>query len=492
MLKMDEVNKIKKAYRDGKSINEIAEKFNRSWATVKKTIDSSLKKIEDRAHRPNRKKRLVTSEVEEAVKGYLIKEDALGVKRKQRYTAYVIYKELKASGIYTGSRRHLQDVVKDQREKYGQVKKKTFLPLNFPIGTIAQFDHGECDLLINNQRVKGYLFVCSAPGTALRYCQIFPVKSSEAWGEFHERSYKFFGGVFPVSMYDNDCTLIKKIIGDERLQTRFSLALEEHYQTRSRFCNPAAGNEKGSVENGVGYCRRNYLPGLPNFSNWNEVNKALNNNCKNDITTNCHYKTERPLQEVFDEMTLKIEPFFVPYTWHRSKELLVNPLQLVEVDTHRYSVPEKFAGKHVRVNINIFDIEIFSENTRIAQYPRCFGDKQSIFHLDHYLDQLQKKPKAFWDCQAVQDHAFPSELLDIWSLIKKKTPSNKANIKFIEILLLSRRYGYEKLINAVQKALTLEIIDVSAIEKVLPNIEVDSWNCNIDQYSQLEEVNQYD
>ena len=41
------------------------------------------------------------------------------------------------------------------------------------------------------------------------------------------------------------------------------------------FCNKAAGWEKGSVENGVGYCRRNYLPGLPSFETINSLNNYL-------------------------------------------------------------------------------------------------------------------------------------------------------------------------------------------------------------------------
>ena len=43
-------------------------------------------------------------------------------------------------------------------------------------------------------RTKEYLFVASVPGQVLRYCQAFPIKATEAWGEFHERAFQFFGG----------------------------------------------------------------------------------------------------------------------------------------------------------------------------------------------------------------------------------------------------------------------------------------------------------
>lgn len=154
MLRMDEINKIKKAYLNGASVNEIAIKYSRSWLTVKRIIDTSLEELENRGRRPNKKGKVVTSEVKEAIRAYLTNEEQYRVKKKQRYTAAFIYKELKASGVYKGSIRQLQDVVKRLREECGQVKPKSYLPLKFPLGSTVQVDHGECDLIIGSQRVK--------------------------------------------------------------------------------------------------------------------------------------------------------------------------------------------------------------------------------------------------------------------------------------------------------------------------------------------------
>ena len=212
MLRMDELNKIKKAHRNGESINKIAKRFGRSWDTVKRIITTPLAGLESRGQRPNKQRTVITPEVEEAITAYLNQEEQMKVHKKQRYTAAVIFKKLKEKGVYKGKIRQIQDAVKRLREQRGQLKRKSYLPLEFALGSIAQFDHGECGLIIDKERVKGYLFVCSIPGTPLRYCQVFPVKNSEAWGEFHERSYLFFGGVFSIGVYDNDCVLVKKLL----------------------------------------------------------------------------------------------------------------------------------------------------------------------------------------------------------------------------------------------------------------------------------------
>ena len=506
MLRMDEVNKIKKAYREGTSINEISRQYARSWATVKRIVDTPLKEVDNRGQRPNKKRKVVTPEVEKAINAYLIQEEQLKVKKKQRYTAAVIYKNLKANGVYKGSVRQLQDVVKQLREKRGRVKSKSYLPLEFPLGTTAQFDHGECDLIIDNQRAKGYLFVCSIPGEVLRYCQVFPVKSREAWGGFHERSYRFFGGVLPISVYDNDTVLVEQVLGSDRKQTRFSHALEEHYQMSSRFCNPAAGNEKGSVENGVGYCRRNYLAGCPSFVDWDSVNRYLETSCSRTIDTTHHYQTKRPLKDIFDEMADQLSPLFVNYTWRRWTEAGVDSYQLVHIDTHGYSVPERYVGSSVQIGVGIFDVEIFSKNALIARHSRRFGESGSSLCLDHYLDQLTRKPGALWDCKAVQQHSFSPELLDIWQRLQQRYPEKDANRKFIEILCLGRKHGSKNLVSAAKEALRLGSVEPEVLENIiysflldlsnsnekalrqrLYHVTFDSWSCNVDQYSQLAE-----
>ena len=504
MLRMDEMNKIKKAHRNGASINEIAIKYGRSWLTVKRIVDASLEELGNRGCRPNKNCKVVTPKVETAIRAYLTKEEELRVKKKQRYTAAFIYKELKANGMYQGSIRQLQDAVKRQRVERGQVTPKSYLPLEFLLGTTAQFDHGECDLIVGGQRVQGYLFVCSIPGAALRYCQVFPVKSSEAWGEFHERSYRFFGGVLPTSVYDNDSVLVKQILGSEREQTRFSHALEEHYQMNSRFCNPAAGNEKGSVENGVGYCRRNYLAGCLSFADWDAANSHLEQSCRRTIDTDCHYKTDRPLRAIFDEMANQLDPLFVTHTWRRWTEARVDSYQLVHVDTHGYSVPERFVGGSLRVGVGIFDVEIFSDHVVIARHSRRFGEPGSSLWLNHYLDQLIRKPGALRDCPAVQQHTFVPELLEIWQRLQQRYPEKDANRKFIEVLCFGRQYGSKNLISAASAALQLGTVEPEALESIihsflsatpspsdeflrqrLQHVKFDSWNCDIDQYSQL-------
>ena len=503
---MDETNKIRKAYRNGDSINALAKRFSRSWTTIKKIVETSRGDLENRGKRPTREGKVITPEVIAEIDRYLEEEEQCKVWKKQRYTASTIFKDLRAKEVYKGSQRRLQEAVSQQRRERLQERPKGYLPLQFPLGSSLQFDHGEVDCVIGDARARFYLFVATVPGGVLRYCQLFPVKRSEAWGEFHERSYHFFGGIFPVSVYDNDCVLVKEVIGSDRLQTDFSYAMEEHYEIESRFCNPAAGNEKGAVENGVGYCRRNYLAGCPSFSNWAEVNAYLDRSCRDSIEQGVHYKTKKPLREIYEDLSSKLQLCLPSHKWRRwNNKVLVDSYQLAHVDTCGYSLPERFVGSRVRIGVSIFDIEIFCDEELVAKHSRLFGQSIDSLDLDHYLDQLHRKPGALWDCKAVQQHKFQPELLTVWKRLQDRNTPADANRKFIEILYLGRRYGTRPLVSASGIALMREVVEPDAVENILislntesrpphdkealeerlSHLDIDTWSCNIAQYDDL-------
>jgi transposase len=86
-------------------------------------------------------------------------------------------------------------------------------------------------------------------------------------------AFAFFGGVPKRILYDNTTIAVQKILGNgQRQQTVGFLALQSHYLFEQAFANVARGNEKGGVENLVGYSRRNFMVPLPAFENFEGLN----------------------------------------------------------------------------------------------------------------------------------------------------------------------------------------------------------------------------
>jgi len=196
MLRMDEFNKIRKEFHiNKKSVYQIAREYNRSWETINKIIKIPEHLIELRGKR-KRVPKVVTPDIQNKINEYIEFEHSHKVPKKQRFTASVIYKKLQEECSYKGSSRTIRAITAQIRKEFKLTTEKSFLNLDFEKGKFLQIDHGEVDLYIGQHQVRGYLFVASVPGVSLRYCQFFQTKAFESWGEFHERVFQYYGGVF--------------------------------------------------------------------------------------------------------------------------------------------------------------------------------------------------------------------------------------------------------------------------------------------------------
>ena len=84
------------------------------------------------------------------------------------------------------------------------------------------------------------------------------------------------GGVPGWIRYDNLKTAVYKILTGKRRQEQASWTFfRSHFLFGSEYVTPGRGQEKGGVENLVGYVRRNFLLLLPSFPDFGELNTYL-------------------------------------------------------------------------------------------------------------------------------------------------------------------------------------------------------------------------
>ena len=198
---------------------------------------------------------------------------------KQRHTAKRIFERLRDEHGYEGSSSQVRAAVADRRLH----SREVFVPLSQPPGE-AQFDFGEATVEIDGARCKAALAVMTLPYSDAFFVSAFPRECTETFQAGHVRAFEFFGGVPTKTAYDNTSIAVTKVMGgSERELTREFLALESHYLFRHRFCRVARGNEKGHVENLVGYSRRNFLVPVPAFDSFSSLNRHLEDRCERDL-----------------------------------------------------------------------------------------------------------------------------------------------------------------------------------------------------------------
>jgi transposase len=113
--------------------------------------------------------------------------------------------------------------------------------------------------------------------------QVFPSENQECLLTGLKRIFYHIGGVPLLIRCDNMTTAVAQVlVGTERILSEGFIRFMLHYRFEATFCNPAKGNEKGNVENKVGYTRRNMLVSVPVIVDFNEFNAELLILCDDD------------------------------------------------------------------------------------------------------------------------------------------------------------------------------------------------------------------
>jgi transposase len=189
-------------------------------------------------------------------------------------------------------------------------------------------------------RVKSALAVMSLPYSDAFFVSSFPRECTETFQAVHDNSFEFFAGVPTKIAYDNTTVAVKKVLeGPNRELTTEFLRLESHFLFTHRFCRVPRDNEKGHVENLVGYHRRNFLVPAPSFEGFAELNAYLALCCEEefDRTLREHSETKRTRLE-----TDRVAMLAFPKTAFESRKVThakTNPLSLVRFDRNDYSDP---------------------------------------------------------------------------------------------------------------------------------------------------------
>lgn len=406
MLRMAQQEYIKDLYENEElSMREIARRTGHSFQTVRKYAQ---KEDWNEEKLPN-----LEAESYPALQDYIpsidewVEEDRKAP-RKQRHTAKRIYDRLVEEQGYTGSYSSVRRYVR-KKKLVMQLASEGYLPLAHPGGE-GQVDFGECTYYDRNgSERKGYALTVSFPYSNKGYTQLYPGQNQECLLTGLQRVFEHIGGVPPVLRFDNLSAAVAQVLeGTERVLTDGFTRFKLHYRFKAEFCNPAAGNEKGNVENKVGYSRRNAFVPVPTVETFDSFNEYLWQWCEKDAQR-LHYKYKLPIQELWETdrknlLTLPENPFSV----FRYEAVNVNKYGYATIDTNKYGLAPVLAGKMVQAKIFFDHIEFFHDHQPSGKYPRSYGRDEEIYDWTQYVGTLLKKPGA------VEHTRFFRQLPQLW------------------------------------------------------------------------------
>lgn len=464
---MAQIEYIKHLYEnEDKSLKWIAKNMGLNYRTVRKYAlmeDMSLK------DKPKRKKYFpVLGPYLEYINTWL--EEDLKVPRKQRHTATRIYDRLVEEYGYGGARKTVSNYVSKKRKELN-LKTKGFLPLEHLPGE-AQLDFGEMLYIdINNTEKKGHYLTLTFPNSNAGFTQIFEGQNQECVMEGLKRFFKYIGGVPKVIVMDNMRTVVSKILkGGEREITEGFNRFALHYRFQMRFCNPASGNEKGSVENKIGYHRRNWFVPIPKIEDLEEYNQTLWEKAIKDMNRS-HYKKQISISSLWEEDKKTL--LYLPeneYSVFRLEEARINEYGCIKFEDNSYTVSPEMAGEIVSLKIYYDRIEILQDNCHLMTYKRNYGRKEEIFDWKQYLSLLTKKPGA------LEHTKFYHQIPKLWRdhLVKVKGKERKSALMLLRDLVNTN--DLENGTTALELAISYGKTDIESIRQCYYGLTHDTNN----------------
>lgn len=394
---MTEIDDIRDAYfNKGESISEIARRFSRDRKTVRKFIRQEDFNTPVPAVNHHRKRQPKLEPYKGTINGWL--EADKRSRKKQRHTARRVYDRLvEMDPDFDCSYRTIADYVqRKKKELYG--KNDSALPLVHRAGE-AQVDFGSADFYENGTLFSGKYLNVSFPFSNAGYLQLFRGENRECLFEGLRRIFGYLGGVPTRLWFDNLSTVVIAILkGGGRKLTADFLRFKEHYGFEAAFCNPASGNEKGNVENKVGYHRRNLLVPIPEFRDLDLYNRELLERSVQDHQRG-HYRFDGTIagRHIQDKEGLLQLPS-VPFDCSRYETCRVDAYGKFRLTPqHVYSTAPKYARSRILVQITSDRVIPLDHSHRpVTNHRRLYGaGKQEAMDWIPYLTQLSRNPGGF-------------------------------------------------------------------------------------------------
>lgn len=380
---------------------------------------------------------------------------------KQRHTARRIFERLRDEHGYSGCYSQVQTAVKEAKA----YSKEVFVPLSHPPGH-AQFDFGEAVVEIAGVRRKAALGVITLSYSDTYFLSAYPRECTETFQAAHVAGFEFFGAVPLRTSYDNTTIAVSKVIGRERELTRAFLALESHYLFDHHFCRVGRGNEKGHVENHVGYARRNLLVPVPSFASWAALNDYLAACCYADLFRRVRGKMGTKAERLADDRAAMLGLPATTFEPRRVVQGHANSLSLVRFDRNDYSVPTAYAHHEVTVLGGVDEVSITSGTEIIARHPRHWGKEHTTFDPLHYLALLERKPGAIDFAQPLEHWELPG----CFALLRRRLESDlgdRGTREFIKVLRLLENSTVPALARAIEQAPSIGATQSDAIALIL-------------------------
>ena len=316
-----------------------------------------------------------------------------------------------------------------------------YIPLRFEAGDALQFDWSEEVVILGGVRQRVQVAHFRLCYSRKPFVIAYPHQQQAMVLDAFARAFEFYQGLPKRVIIDNPKTMVAYIGKgkDRTFHPRF-LAMLNHYIVEAVACTPAAGWEKGQVENQVGMIRRNVFVPIPEFADLITLNQWLNAQCQSLANKPHPEQSGLSITEVFTREHEQLRPVGQAFDGYVESTVRVQKTCLIQYDRNRYSVPCEYAQRHVSVRAYAHRLVITDGQQVLAEHIRQFTRGETVFEPWHYVPLLKRKPGALRNGAPFADWELPPALHTIKAHYLEQSGGDR---DFVELLLFIPEYGQE-------------------------------------------------
>jgi transposase len=351
----------------------------------------------------------------------------------------------------------------------GRRPKETVRVADCEPGTECQIDFGEVGLLFDPataRRRRTWALVFTAVYSRHMFVWLTHSQTLDAVIAGCEAAWASFGGVFKVIIPDNMKAIVAKADAVNPVLTQGWLDYAQHCGLVTDTARVRTPTDKPRVERVVQYVQKNLWAG-ESFVDLADAQARAVDWCAIKAGLRVHGTTQaRPAEAFAQEEKSALLPVPGPYDVPEFKQCKVHRDFHLEACKSLYSIPREYIGQYVDVRVDSALVKVSFRGKVIKVHPRQPPGKRSTDAADlpehktayamRDLDRLLADARRHGE----QVGVYASRLLD------EPLPWTRMRAVY-RLLGLCRRYGDGAVNTACERALELDVVNVSKIDSML-------------------------
>jgi hypothetical protein len=226
-----------------------------------------------------------------------------------------------------------------------------------------------------------------------------------------------------------------------------------HYGFKPVACNVGRGNEKGRVENVIGYIQKNFLNGL-DISSLEALNAQARRWMEQVANVRLHRETGRRPCDAFRQEKPSLQPLpLAGYDISCSRRVRATNRCRIAFEANRYSVPFEHAGALLELRVEPETLTLYRGQKLIAQHPRSYGRNQDIENPDHVSGLLAERRRGEEAALLARFLALSPQAEAYFGALRQRELHALGHVR--RILLLVEIHGRQAVAQALEEAVEL-------------------------------------